>query len=88
MEKIMSIDLNLISLEQALLDVEVANARVIDLTKRLHSVSTELVITRKRVGELEPALEALPQIRKDLFMAQAEMHAMRIKFKTLNNTAA
>jgi uncharacterized protein YoxC len=84
----MSIDLNLISLEQALLDVEVANARVIDLTKRLHSVSLELKQVRKRVDELEPALQGLPQIREDLFKAQAEMHAMRIKFKTLQSTVS
>jgi len=35
-------DLDGISLSQALLDVEVANARVIDLTKRLTTLSQEL----------------------------------------------
>jgi hypothetical protein len=36
-------DLDGVSLEQALRDVEVANARVIDLTKRLTSMNKELV---------------------------------------------
>jgi predicted nucleic acid-binding Zn-ribbon protein len=35
-------DLDAISLEQALLDVDVANARVIDLTKRLTALTKEL----------------------------------------------
>jgi predicted nucleic acid-binding Zn-ribbon protein len=37
-----TVDLDPISLEQALLDVDVANARVIDLTKRLTALTKEL----------------------------------------------
>jgi predicted nucleic acid-binding Zn-ribbon protein len=37
-----TLDLDPISLEQALLDVDVANARVIDLTKRLTALTKEL----------------------------------------------
>jgi hypothetical protein len=45
-------DLDDISLAQALLDVDVANARVIDLTKRLTSLTKEL---RKTTSELQKA---------------------------------
>lgn len=41
-----TIDLNDISLEQALIDFEVANARVIDLTQRLTSMNRELITAR------------------------------------------
>ena len=40
-----TVDLDGISLSQALLDFEVANARVIDLTKRLTAMNRELVKT-------------------------------------------
>jgi predicted nucleic acid-binding Zn-ribbon protein len=40
-----TVDLDPISLEQALLDVDVANARVIDLTKRLTALTKELRTT-------------------------------------------
>src|SRR5262245_36971973 len=43
-------DLDDISLAQALLDVDVANARVIDLTKRLTALTKEL---RKTTNELQ-----------------------------------
>ncbi|CAM3247891.1 hypothetical protein [Asticcacaulis taihuensis] len=45
-------DLNAISLEQALIDVETANARVIDLTRRLTSLNLELVGLRSEVAFL------------------------------------
>src|SRR4051812_720240 len=45
-------DLDDISLAQALLDVDVANARVIDLTKRLTTMSKEL---RRTTSELQKA---------------------------------
>lgn len=40
-----TVDLDGISLKQALLDFDVANARVIDLTKRLTAMNKELVRT-------------------------------------------
>lgn len=42
-------DIDKISLEQALIDVEIANKRVIDLTARLTSLSRELMETRARL---------------------------------------
>ncbi|QGJ67872.1 hypothetical protein FDU21_17630 [Xanthomonas oryzae pv. oryzae] len=43
-------DLDQISLEQALIDFEVANARVMDLTSRLTSMSRELIQTRSELS--------------------------------------
>lgn len=40
-----TVDLDQLSLSQSLLDFEVANARVIDLTKRLTAMNKELVKT-------------------------------------------
>jgi hypothetical protein len=59
-----TVDLDDLSLQQALLDVDVANARVIDLTKRLTALTKELRTTtsdlqkaklrnRRIAGELE-----------------------------------
>jgi hypothetical protein len=42
--------LDRLSLEQALIDVEVANARVIDLTERLTESSAEIQRLRARLG--------------------------------------
>lgn len=43
-------EINLVSLEQALIDVEVANKRVIDLTARLASMSRELMDVRAQLS--------------------------------------
>lgn len=43
-------DLDGISLEQALIDFEVANARVMDLTSRLTSMSRELISARSELN--------------------------------------
>jgi hypothetical protein len=58
--------LDQLSLESALLDVEVANARVADLTARLLELSAELRDARKEAhalslenAELQEALDAL-----------------------------
>ena len=57
-------DIDIISLRQALLDVEVANARVVDLTQRLTQLNERLIATatelevlrmRNRVAEAELA---------------------------------
>jgi hypothetical protein len=42
--------IDLLSLEQALLDVEVANARVIDLTERLTASTAELRALRQQLA--------------------------------------
>ena len=46
-------DLDGISLEQALIDFEVANARVIDLTARLTSLSRELLQARTELAAVK-----------------------------------
>jgi len=46
-------ELDAISLNQALVDFEVANERVIDLTRRLMESYEEVRALRARVGELE-----------------------------------
>lgn len=43
-------DIDEISLEQALIDVEIANKRVLDLTARLTKLSRELLEARARVN--------------------------------------
>jgi hypothetical protein len=51
-----------ISLEQALLDVDIANARVADLTSRLVSARlelSELAALRRQVADLEAQLAAI-----------------------------
>lgn len=47
-----SVDLDGISLAQALIDVEVANARVIDLTRRLTEQNRQLAVVRHEVESL------------------------------------
>lgn len=44
-----------LSLEQALLDVEVANARVIDLTERLTASNAELRLLRQQLAPVAQA---------------------------------
>lgn len=46
-------DLDGISLEQALIDFEVANARVMDLTSRLTSMSRELINARSELERIK-----------------------------------
>ena len=46
-------DLDGISLEQALIDFEVANARVVDLTARLTSLSRELLQARTELAAMK-----------------------------------
>lgn len=43
-------DIDKISLEQALIDVEIANKRVLDLTARLTELSRELLEARARLN--------------------------------------
>ncbi len=51
--------LDRLSLENALLDVEVANARVADLTARMLELSAELRDSRREVHDLALELAAL-----------------------------
>ncbi len=59
-----------VNLERALIDFEIANARVIDLTARLTNFSTELLATRSelglakvRIAELEAAAAELATVK-------------------------
>jgi BMFP domain-containing protein YqiC len=63
-------ELDNISLEQALLDVDIATARVIDLTSRLLSARADLIkahdesaVLRARVEQLEAELGAVQSSR-------------------------
>lgn len=62
------IDLNAISLEQALIDFEVANSRVIDLTKRLTQMSEEVLSLRCEVENHKTKL-ALHRVSNSLSIA-------------------
>ena len=44
-------DLESINLDQALVDFEIANARVMDLTGRVTSMSSELLQLRSEIGQ-------------------------------------
>jgi predicted nucleic acid-binding Zn-ribbon protein len=81
-----TVDLDPISLEQALLDVDVANARVIDLTKRLTAMNKELRQTttdlqkvRLRNRTLSAELEEIKDSRafKSATTAQRVVRAAR-----------
>ncbi|MDX6373877.1 MAG: hypothetical protein QOD98_2865 [Nocardioidaceae bacterium] len=58
-----TVDLDPISLEQALLDVDIANARVIDLTQRLTTMSKEL---RRTTTDLQKAKLQHRRLRAEL----------------------
>lgn len=74
-------DLDSISLEQALLDVEIANARVVDLTHRLVEMSDELASTRSELARLRlrslecghrPAVELENKLFETLALLESE----------------
>ncbi|WP_282948108.1 hypothetical protein [Cellulomonas endometrii] len=71
--------LDSLNLEQALTDLELAHARVVDLTGRVTSLSEEVLHLRAEVGNLQLALaqehaEADRQ-RSETTAAQAELRA-------------
>ncbi|HEY5851873.1 MAG TPA: hypothetical protein VIT62_14050 [Lysobacter sp.] len=80
-----TIDLDGISLEQALIDFEVANARVIDLTARLTSLSRELLQARSE-------LEVLKLTRSGVYAAplsdNEEILALRSKLDQIRASRA
>jgi hypothetical protein len=61
-------ELDRLSLQQALVDVEIANARVIDLTKRLLDTSDELT---RRTWAMEQLRAEHEQLRTDVSTLQA-----------------
>lgn len=56
-----TVDLDGISLEQTLRDFEIANARVIDLTKRLTALNREFVAASSQLQKLKLANKALSE---------------------------
>ena len=58
------------NLERALLDFELANARVLDLTQRMLSLNNELVATRAELEEARRFIER-SQIEKNAAVAEA-----------------
>lgn len=69
-----------INLERALIDFEIANARVIDVTARLTDLSRDLLATRAelglarlRIAELEAAAEELAVVKSSAAYRAARM---------------
>lgn len=65
--------MNAVNLERALIDFEIANARVIDLTARLTEFSRDLLATRSelglaklRIAELELKASELVEIKSSI----------------------
>ena len=56
-----------------------ANSRVIDLTKRLRSVTDELAQARRELGSLEGLTQNMPRLKSDLFKARVELEAVKIR---------
>ena len=63
-----------LNLEQALLDFEIANARVLDLTHRLTTLTSDLLGARQ---ELETTRVALSQANSELAAFREENHLIK-----------
>ena len=61
------VELDRLSLEQALLDFEVANARVVDLSRRLTNLNRELSSALIKNGELAAELQGIRTIQRTTF---------------------
>ncbi|MGA8534280.1 MAG: hypothetical protein WB615_09265 [Candidatus Tumulicola sp.] len=77
-------DLQPISLEQALLDVEIAHARVIDLTRRLIEMNDELgslrsELARFRLRGFECGHRSEAELENKLFEALALLESERLR---------
>ena len=76
-----------ISLEQALIDVEVANARTIDLTKRLYQIGEQLAQAQSELHYYKSvATMDVSDLKVELFRLHAE--ATALKFELLRRKAA
>ncbi len=72
-----SVDLDGLSLEQALIDFEVANARVLDLTRRLVEQHGEIVRLRSEVEEARLQLHVQHAAHVEAATALGELRASR-----------
>lgn len=84
-------DLDGISLEQALIDFEVANARVIDLTARLTSLSQELLQARTELATVKlrgAAPEGSAPYRAINVGDMGELQSLRDKMQQLRASRA
>ena len=74
-----ALNLDAISLEQALIDVEIANGRVMELTRRLTSAAKEITALRGQLaGSRIPALEAELQATKSELASTRLQHAQDV----------
>lgn len=73
-ESIPGIDIGAVNLEQALIDFEIANARVVDLTTRLTAMTADLLQLRR---ENEQYRLRVSQLDNDLDKATADLAEIR-----------
>ena len=73
-DAIPGVDIGAVSLEQALVDFEIANARVVDLTSRLTAMSADLMQVRR---ENEQYRLKVSQLSQDLDSATADIAEIR-----------
>jgi hypothetical protein len=72
-----SVDLSALSLQQALIDFEVANARVLDLTRRLTTQNVEIVRLSNLVEEMRLQLHSHHQAQIDAVNSLADIRSSR-----------
>ena len=72
-----SLDLDGLSFEQALIDFEVANARVLDLTSRLTTEHADLIRLRNEVEELRLQLHVQHAAHVEAARQLAELRSSR-----------
>ena len=81
-----------LNLEQALIDTELANSRVVDLTGRLTSMSAEMLRLRAEVGNLQLVLAQERAEVGSLHLALAQEHderqSLRAELDDLNRSRA
>lgn len=70
-------DLDRISLEQALRDFDVANARVLDLTRRLTTMSSQLSDSQTQVATLRIKIRKMEQTRLAAAKAPSRSNPLR-----------
>ena len=68
-----TVDVDTINLEQALIDFEIANSRVVDLTRRLTSMSQELMRVRSELSDTQLRLSQAEVEKGALQRRLAEM---------------